>query len=175
MVTTISVFSEVVNVTINLNAMQKFISIIAVIGCALSFGINSRAADTSKNKVDPSSIYHRIGGHAAINAAVDIFYKKVLADKRVNHFFEDVNMKRQIKRQKAFLSAAFGGPTPYEGKDLRRAHAHLDLNESDFNAIAGHLQATLKELKVDAKLIQEVMAVAGSTKDAVLNHPTAKK
>jgi hemoglobin len=58
---------------------------------------------------------------------------------------------------------------------MRKAHKHLDVNEKDFNVIAGHLQTTLKELKVDPKLIAEVMVVAGSTKDAVLNTPTKKK
>ena len=47
--------------------------------------------------------------------------------------------------------------------------ASLDLKESDFNAIAGHLQATLKKLKIDDKLIAVVMTVAASTKDEVLN------
>jgi len=128
----------------------------------------------TETKVDTTSIYHRLGGQAAIDAAVELFYVKVLADKSVNHFFEDVNMNKQRKKQKAFLAAAFGGPVPYEGKDLRTAHASLDLKESDFNAIAGHLQATLKELKIDDKLIAEVMAVAASTKDAVLNRKPSK-
>ena len=128
----------------------------------------------AKAKVDPDSIYHRLGGQPAIDAAVELFYKKILADKTVSHFFEDVNMKKQRSKQKAFLAAAFGGPVPYKGKDLRTAHASLDLKESDFNAIAGHLQATLKELKIDDKLIGEVMAVAASTKDAVLNKKPAK-
>jgi hemoglobin len=125
-------------------------------------------------KVDPTSIYHRLGGQPAIDAAVELFYVKVLADKSVNHFFDDVNMNKQRNKQKAFLAAAFGGPVPYEGKDLRKAHASLDLKESDFNAIAGHLQATLKELKINDALIGEVMAVAASTKDAVLNKKPAK-
>ena len=125
-------------------------------------------------KVDPTSIYHRLGGQPAIDAAVELFYVKVLADKSVNHFFDDVNMNKQRNKQKAFLAAAFGGPVPYEGKDLRKAHAHLDLKESDFNAIAGHLEATLKELKINNALIGEVMAVAASTKDAVLNKKPAK-
>ena len=101
------------------------------------------------NKDIKASVYHRLGGRKAINAAVDAFYKRVLADEKVNHFFEDVNMKRQAKKQKAFLSAAFGSPVKYTGKDMRAAHKHLDLTEADFGAIAGHLQATLKSLKVN--------------------------
>jgi hemoglobin len=124
---------------------------------------------TKFNEDRINSLYHRLGGKAALSAAVDLFYTKVLADKRVSHFFEDVNMKRQHNRQKAFLSAALGGPEPWTGKDLRKAHASLDLNESHFNAIAGHLRATLEELKIKPDLINQVMAVVAGTKDDVLN------
>ena len=117
------------------------------------------------------SLYHKLGGKTAINAAVDLFYTKVLPDNRVKHYFEDVNMKRQANKQKEFLSAAFGGPEPWSGKDMRKAHAHLHLKEADFNVIAGHLQATLEELKVKPELIKQAMAIAASTKDAVLNRP----
>ena len=120
-------------------------------------------------KVDPESIYARIGGQAAIDAAVDIFYTKVLADDSVNFFFEDINMKAQIRKQKEFLGAVFGGPKPWQGKNMRKAHENLDLSEEHFGAIAGHLNATLKELKVDEKLIAEIMTLVGTTKDDVLN------
>lgn len=123
----------------------------------------------SKEIPSKPSIYERLGGRPAIEAAVDLFYEKILGDDRVNHFFEDVSMKRQIKRQKAFLAAAFGGPVPYEGRDLRRAHKHLDLTDEDFGVIAGHLNATLVELKVGEELVAEVMALVATTKDAVLN------
>lgn len=120
-----------------------------------------------------ASLYEQIGGKAAINAAVDLFYTKVLADDTVNFFFEDVSMTRQHNRQKAFIAAALGAPEPWTGKDMRKAHASLDLEESHFAAIAGHLQATLEELKVKPDLIAQVMAVIGSTKDAVLNRGKA--
>lgn len=163
------------NSVLFITIMKNILSIFAFCAFALSVGINTNVQAGPAGKTDPNSIYERLGGQPAINAAVDLFYKKVLADKRVNHFFEDVNMKRQANRQKAFLAAAFGGPKPYKGKDLQKAHAHLNLTEADFNVIAGHLQATLTELKIDAKLIAEVMAVAASTKDAVLNHQHATK
>ena len=118
---------------------------------------------------DNASIYHRLGGQKSINAAVDIFYKKVLADESVNHFFQDVSVQRQHNKQKAFLAAALGGPIPWKGKDMREAHAHLALKEEHFGAIAGHLQSTLEELGLDEGLIGEVMAVAASTHDDVLN------
>ena len=107
---------------------------------------------------------------------MEAFYVKVLADDRVKHFFDDINMNKQRRKQKEFLSAAFGGPIPWTGKDLRRAHANLQLNEKHFNAIAENLKATLEELKVKKELIDQVMTIAGSVKDEVLNRPkTATK
>ncbi len=117
-----------------------------------------------------ASIYQQIGGKPSMDAAIEIFYKKVLADSRIKHFFEDVDMVRQRTKQNQFLSAAFGSPVPYEGKDLRKAHAKLPgLNDSHFDAVAEHLQATLTELKVKKELIDRIMAIAGSTRADVLN------
>jgi hemoglobin len=118
-----------------------------------------------------ASIYQQIGGKAAMDAAIEIFYKKVLADDRIKHFFDDVDMVRQRTKQKAFLSAAFGGPIPWEGKDMRKAHAKLNLNDSHFNAVAENLQTTLAELKVKKELIDKIMAIAESTRADVLNRP----
>ncbi len=117
------------------------------------------------------SLFDQLGGEAAVNAAVDIFYRKVLSDDHISHFFDDVDMERQAAKQKAFLTYAFGGPNHYTGQDMRNAHARLvakGLNESHFNAVAGHLQSTLQELSVPEALIAQVMTIAASTHDDVL-------
>lgn len=118
------------------------------------------------------SLYEQIGGEAAVDAAVDLFYRKVLADGTISHFFDDTDMEQQRAKQKSFLAMVFGGPNSYSGKDMRDAHAPLvakGLNETHFNAVAGHLKATLDELNVPANLTDQVLAIAGSTVDDVLN------
>lgn len=117
------------------------------------------------------SLYARLGGEGAVDAAVDVFYRKVLADDGISRFFEAVDMDAQRAKQKAFLTMAFGGPARYSGKDLRTAHAKLvanGLSDAHFDAVAGHLGATLKELGVAQPLIDEVLAIAGSTRNDVL-------
>ncbi len=117
------------------------------------------------------SLYDRLGGEAAVDAAVDIFYRKVLADDTISRFFDSVDMDGQRAKQKAFLTMAFGGPNAYTGKDLRNAHARLvsqGLGDEHFDAVAKHLEATLKQLKVAPALIKEVMTIAGSTRKDVL-------
>ncbi len=117
------------------------------------------------------SLFDRIGGEAAVNAAVDIFYRKVLADDRINQFFEGVDMEKQAAKQKAFLTMAFGGPHSYTGEDMRKGHAHLverGLNDSHFDAVMEHLGACMKELNVPDDLIAEAAAIAESTRNDVL-------
>lgn len=125
-------------------------------------------------KAREESLYQKLGGKAAIDAAVEAFYVKVLADKRVKHFFDDINMTAQRRKQKEFLSFALGGPLPWTGKDMRKAHENLaGLNESHFNAIAENLVATLKDLKISQELIGQVVAVVATTKDDVLGKAKA--
>lgn len=117
------------------------------------------------------SLYDRLGGEAAVNAAVDIFYRKVLADDRINGFFEGIDMDKQAAKQKAFLTMAFGGPHNYTGDDMRKGHAHLverGLNDSHFDAVMENLGATLQELNVPGDLIAEAAAIAESTRNDVL-------
>lgn len=119
-----------------------------------------------------ASLYERIGGAGAVDAAVDLFYRKVLTDDSISHFFDDTDMDAQRAKQKSFLTMVFGGPHEYTGKDMRTAHAPLvekGLNDSHFDAVAGHLQATLEELGVAQDAVAEVMAAAGGARDDVLN------
>jgi len=129
------------------------------------------ACKTKWLKTREDSLYQKLGGKAAIDAVVDAFYVKVLAGKRVNDFFADVSMDKQRRKQKEFLSFAFGGPLPWTGKDMRKAHEGMGLTEEHFNAIAENLVGTLKDFKVKQELIDQVVAIAVSTKDDVLGRP----
>lgn len=117
------------------------------------------------------SLYERIGGEPAVNAAVDIFYRKVLNDHRINRFFDNVDMEKQVAKQKAFLTMAFGGPNNYTGEDMRKGHAHLvkmGLDDSHFDAVVENLGATLEELNVPQELINEVVEICETTRNDVL-------
>lgn len=119
-----------------------------------------------------SSLYEQIGGEPAMSAAVDLFYRRVLADERISHFFEDVDMERQAAKQKAFLTMVCGGPASYSGKDMRVGHAAMvksGLNDTHFNAVLEHLEGTLGELGVAGPLVKQVIAVAESARADVLN------
>src|SRR5262245_2843917 len=129
------------------------------------------------NDARKKSLYERIGGEAALMAAVDLFYTKVLANELTRPFFESLDMQAQIKKQIAFMSWAFGGPESYKGRDLTTAHAHLvkakGLSDAHFDAVAVSLEQTLLELGVERALVDEVLGVVGQTRDSVLGRARA--
>ena len=118
-------------------------------------------------------LFEKLGGKAAVEAAVDRFYDKLVADSRVKHFFDGIDLPRQRAKQKLFLTYAFGGLPSYPGSSLRKSHERLvqekGLNDMHFDAVAENLQKTLEELGVAPALIAEVMEIAGSTRNEVLS------
>ncbi len=120
-----------------------------------------------------STLYEKLGGEAAVDAAVELFYQKVLADDRIKQFFEGVDMQRQAGHQKLFLTYAFGGAPSYPGRAMRAAHKVLveekGLSDEHFDAVLEDLGAALKELGVADELIAEAAAVAETTRADVLN------
>ncbi len=117
------------------------------------------------------TVYDLLGGASAVDAAVIVFYRKVLADDRVAEFFDGVDMDRQIRKQKAFLTMVLGGPVAYTGKDMRAAHAPLvarGLSDPHFDAVVEHLSATLTELGIEPELVGHVAAAAESLRRDIL-------
>jgi hemoglobin len=121
------------------------------------------------------SLFERIGGEAAIMAAVGLFYEKVLADPRTRPFFEGLAMEAQTQKQVAFMAWAFGAPRAYTGRNLREAHAGLvqrGLGDREFDAVAEHLESSLRELGVSDSLVAEVFAIVATTRNEVLGRST---
>jgi hemoglobin len=117
-----------------------------------------------------ASVYEQLGGSGGVDAAVDIFYRKMLTDDRVSHFFEGIDMEAQAAKQKGFLTMVLGGPHNYSGRSMREAHARLaGLSDAHVDIVIGHLGDTLRELGVPDALIAEVAAVADSVRGDVLN------
>lgn len=116
-------------------------------------------------------LYIRFGGQAAVNAAVEMFYRKVIRDPRVKMFFSGTDINEQIEKQKGFLTFSFGGASHYSGNDLRIAHAPLvrrGLNSGHFDIVVQHLRSTLEELGIEESLINEALKIVGHTRHEVL-------
>lgn len=115
-----------------------------------------------------TTLYDQLGGQPAIAQVVDDFYKRVLADDTVNHFFAHTDMEKQRRHQTAFISYAVGGPNSYSGRSMEKAHSGLNLQPEHFDAIAQHLGESLTEHGVSSEDIDTVMNRVSELKEAVL-------
>ncbi len=118
------------------------------------------------------TIHERIGGTAAVDAAVERFYDKVLGDEALMAWFDGVDVPKLKAHQRAFLGAALGGPERYGGRTMADAHAGLAITPSAFGAVVGHLTATLEELGVDDDVIGTVVATLAPLEGQIVDPAT---
>jgi hemoglobin len=115
------------------------------------------------------TLYDRLGGADGVEAVVETFYDRVLDDGRINDVFEGMAMDDLRAHQAAFLSAVTGGPDEYDGREMRAAHAGLDLDDDDFDVVAGHLDAALDAHGVSETDREAVVREVEALRPAVLN------
>jgi hemoglobin len=117
-------------------------------------------------------LYDLIGGNRTVWAATDAFYRRVLADDSIRHFFETTDMAQLRGRQSMFISMLLGGRLVYTGKDIAAAHARAreqGLNDAHFDRFLNHFREALNEVGVQSVKIEKVMKLLESKRRAVLN------
>ncbi len=114
------------------------------------------------------SIYDMLGQEHGIRTAVDEFYRRVLGDPRLTHYFEGVDIAHLRRHQVALLAAVTGGPNAYGGRDLRDAHRRLRIVPEHFDLVVGHLAATLDHLGVQPDVKAEVAAALCSHREEIV-------
>jgi hemoglobin len=107
---------------------------------------------------EPTTIYDRIGGHEAIEAVVEDFYVRVLADDRLCGFFTGTNMNRLKGKQVEFFAAALGAPEPYTGAPMKQVHRGRGITMHHFSLVAGHLADALAEAGVPSETVVEILS-----------------
>lgn len=133
-------------------------------------------------------LYDRIGGHDGIEAIVEDFVTRVMADPRVN--FERKGVKQggiSLSRGKSvewtpnadnvkklrfhiseFLALATGGPSQYHGREMKEVHTGMHITNAEFDATVGDLKATLDKMKVGNQEQKELLSIIESTRVQVV-------
>lgn len=113
-------------------------------------------------------LYERLGGQAAIDAVVDEFYDRVLADEQLQPYFADTDTDELREHQKAFIAHVAGGDD-YDGPGMDAAHAHLDVTDEAFDRVADHLDDSLRACGVDDPERGEVMTAVAVLRDDIVS------
>jgi len=117
------------------------------------------------------TLYKRLGGYDAIAAVCDDLLPRLMGDAQLGRFWQN-RAADSIRREKQllvdFLCSASGGPLYYVGRDMKTSHRGMGINEGDWAAFLGHLNATLDAFKVPQTERAEVLAFVASTKPDIV-------
>lgn len=109
--------------------------------------------------VAEQTLYGRLGEEVGIKAVVEDFYQRLLADPTLAPTFEGVALSTLKAHQAALISEATGGPKGYTGREMAQAHAGRDITGEQFDAVVGHLVASLQSFHV----AEDDIAAIGAT------------
>lgn len=121
---------------------MKHKSVIAtVLAAGLLSGATMQAAVAAESKTSPipgipSNSLELFGGKQVVHEwAVALFYY-IMLDRRINWMFREFgNPERQIFLNTQLETMVLGGPNEYQGASMAAAHADLNINMEQFNAV----------------------------------------
>src|SRR5262245_42181506 len=97
------------------------------------------------------TLYSRLGGYDGIAAVADDLLPRLISDNRLGRFWahrgED-GVRREKQLLIDFLCHSAGGPLLYTGRDIKTSHKGMRIDEDDWSAFLGHVNATLDAFNV---------------------------
>lgn len=93
-------------------------------------------------------LYKVFGEKAGLEALMEDFVKRLVEDPRTRPSFERAdlaNLKTKLVDQLCELA---GGPCKYTGMDMKTAHAGMNVQKSDFNALVEVLQKSMDARRI---------------------------
>jgi hemoglobin len=145
-------------------------------------------ATTGDKQPVKQSLYERLGGETGLRAIVADFVDRAIADPRVNWERNGITsrsllgLRSKSETWKAtqpnveklklhitqFLELSTGGPTKYEGRDIKESHAGMKITNSEFDAAVGDMKATLDKTGVGVSEQKELLAILESTRPEIV-------
>ena len=94
---------------------------------------------------DSLTLYERIGGASAVKDLIGEFYRRVLADGSLRHFFRETSIDKLTRMQEEFFAVALDGPTGSAQTDLTGTHHGLGITREHFTRFVDHLISVVEE------------------------------
>jgi len=136
--------------------------------CASCFILLASIGSVAQDK----SLYERLGGQPAIEAVVNDFAGRVLADARINKKFAKSDPARLTKNLTDFVCKAAGGSCTYTGRSMKASHKKMGVTNGEFGALVEDLVATLDKFKVPEKEKGELLAALGPLQPDIVEKKT---
>lgn len=119
-------------------------------------------------------LWERLGGESKVTAIMNDFLAAAGSDPKVN-FLRNGQFKLDgpaatalIRKLVELISEVGGGPLRYSGRDMRTVHAGMRITNDEFDALAGHLTATLRKYKIPQPDIDELVGIVNQTRKDIV-------
>lgn len=142
-----------------------------IAACLVGLGAVRAAA---AQQAPDTSLYTRLGGAYAIATVVDDFIERLLvnntlnANPRINEARVRVPKAGLKFHVTALVCQVTGGPCTYTGRSMKASHAHLNINDGQWQAMLADFRMTLNKFTVPAKEQGELIAIVQSTKPDIV-------
>jgi hemoglobin len=117
------------------------------------------------------SLYERLGGYDAVSAVANDLLPRLQSDPRLARFWNhrgDDGVAKEKQLLIDFLCSSAGGPVHYTGRDMKTSHKGMRIDESDWSAFVGHLNATLDAFRVPQAEREEVVGFIQTTQSDIV-------
>ena len=116
-------------------------------------------------------IFYKIGGDAVLEKVVDLFYHKVLADKRISYFFGSNEIKLQRACVKSVLAKALGVRSEQGNfiSDYTTPVLKNRMTLEHFVIFINHLRQSFLEQNLDTNLVEEAIVCIILVRKELLN------
>lgn len=134
-------------------------------------GNNAGALAEAAPRLDPTApdpapphpelvgVFQDFGGMPGLTALMEDFMANLVADPRTSRFFEGKDLPR-VKRELAEqFCAILGGGCAYSGRDMRSAHAGMNVDRAAFNALVEDLQRAMDKHEVPFRSQNKLLAI----------------
>ncbi len=152
--------------------MKTARSTVAVLALAAAVFCWLPARSVAQQAATPApTLYKQLGGYDAIAAVTDDFIGRLVADPKLAKFFVGLNdvHKAQVRQHVVdFLCAKTGGPCVYTGRDMKVAHAGLNITEDEWNAAVADFVQTEQKFNIPADLQQQLGAFLAQLKPDIV-------
>ena len=108
------------------------------------------------------------GSSVASIRVITAFYAKMLDSPRMQRHFAGVSMEGLISKQSALIDMIGSNGTSYTGDDMHQVHAHLSIDDADFDEMLLLLDMTLREQRIDPEPGDAIRLVFTSFRNAIV-------
>jgi hemoglobin len=124
-----------------------------------------------------TTLWERLGGEKTVRVLVREAGTAAATDPKVNftrngqYKLDEKGVARMEQLLVEFVSESSGGPLKYTGRNLATIHQGMKITDVEFDALMGHLRATLKKHNIGQREMEELTKGVEGTRKLLVEVP----